>query len=327
MSGHSNPFRRAARAVAVAALAALAIASGTNASAADAPAAAPDFSRYQKLLDEYLVVISQPGQPLETRFDYFRLTGNRGRTEQLLSVHAGLAGVTPAKLAPAARRAWAINTYNFLVIELVANNVWSRHVSPDMRARGVFAVPFTSVRHIKTNGVGFFELPAIVIEGRTYNLNEFERQFCFDGREVPVPGQKTKPLPKTLDPRVHFALVCGAIGCPPLQPRAFTADSLDAELDRATRDALAGPRHLVWDDALGRVRASSVFTWYDFDFGGPTQAFEFLARHAPDSLRSALAARTSRTIDSFIPWDWDLNETPRKPAPARPGTSTPATGG
>ena len=39
--------------------------------------------------------------------------------------------------------------------------------------------------------------------------------------------------PSRLDPRVHFALNCGAVSCPPI--RAYEADGLDPELEATTR--------------------------------------------------------------------------------------------
>src|SRR5688572_8993129 len=95
-----------------------------------------DFSGYQRLLDDYLVVVSPPGAPLETRFDYFKLNSNAGMAERLVSVRAALLSVVPTELSREQRRAWAINTYNFLVIELAATNLISRRVSLDMKHQG-----------------------------------------------------------------------------------------------------------------------------------------------------------------------------------------------
>ncbi len=282
-----------------------------------------DFSRYQQLLDEYLVVVSAPGAPLETRFDYFKLYDNPGKAERLLSVRAALLGVSPAELQPAPRRAWAINTYNFLVVELATTNLISRHVGVDLKARGVLGISHRSVRHMRIKDLGFFEVPVARIDGRDYNLDQFERAFVFDTPDPPAAGSKPNAPAKTLDPRAHFALVCGALGCPPLQPRAFTADSLDAQLDRATLGALTSPNHLSWDPILKRLAASAVFSWYEADFGGPAKAFEFAARHAPEALRAEIAAKPQPGIDRVLPWNWDLNMVPRKPPVPRPAPKAP----
>lgn len=292
-----------------------------------APAAAepvpPDFSGYQRLLDEYLVVVSAPGAPLETRFDYFKLYDNPGRAQRLLSVRSELLSASPTALEPAQRRAWAINTYNFLVIELATTHLISRQVGVDLKARGVLGISQRSVRHMRVKGLGFFEVPVARIDKREYNLDQFERAFVFDTPAPAAPGSRPKEPARSLDPRAHFALVCGALGCPPLQPRAFLAESLDAQLDRVTRDALENEKHLSWDPTLMRLAASSVFSWYEADFGGPAKAFEFLVRHAPEALRAEIAAKPQPGIDRTLPWNWDLNAVPRKPPAPRTAPRAP----
>ena len=250
---------------------------GTSAADSAAPAApvAADFTTYQDVLDHFVRVISPPGAPLDTRVDYLGLRTSKHRIERFAAVRSDLLSATPSKMSPSARLAWAINTYNFLVLEMTTNNLWSKQVSPELKARGIWGIPFKSVRFVKVNEVPFFDAIAATVEGKNYTLNSFERTFVFNGYAPAPPGAKSKPKPrpKSLDPRAHFALVCGALGCPPLQPRAFRAESLDVQLDRAVRDALAGPRHLRWEPEYHVVRGSQIFEWYEADFGGPTAAF------------------------------------------------------
>ena len=302
---------------------ALCVAAAVSGAPAVAQSVPPDFSGYQRLLNDYLVLVSLPGAPLETRVDYFKLHDSAGRAERMLSVRAALLAVTPASLEPAQRRAWAINTYNFLVIDLATTHLISRQVGVDMKARGVMGIAHRSVRHMHIKGLGFFGVPVARIDGREYNLDQFERTFVFDTPALAAAGSKPKAPARTLDPRAHFALVCGAMGCPPLQPRAFLAESLDAQLDHATRDALANPKHLSWDPDLKRLAASSVFSWHEADFGGPAKAFEFAARHAPETLRAQIAAKPQPGIDRVLPWNWDLNAIPRKPQAPRAAPKAP----
>ena len=122
------------------------------------------------------------------------------------------------------------------MIELGTENFIFRRVPLEYKAKAIFGIPQKSLRYIKIDGVPFFEVPVAQVEGKSYNLNTFERTFVFDGYPVPAAGAKPAPRPRGFDPRAHFALVCGAIGCPPLQPRAFLPESLDVQLDaRADR--------------------------------------------------------------------------------------------
>lgn len=43
------------------------------------------------------------------------------------------------------------------------------------------------------------------------------------------------------DPRIHFVLVCAAMGCPILENRAFFVEDLDERLDRAAFNFITNP--------------------------------------------------------------------------------------
>ncbi len=251
--------------------------------AAPARGGEPDFAGYQALLDEYLVVTSAKGAPLETRFDYSRLHDTPGRYERLKRIYSTLALVDPDTLDPANRRAWAINTYNFLVIRITTNEL----VIPNARSNE--RVRWPSVRDIRSDQGPFFERPAILLGDSTYSREAFERKFLLDGFD-----RSSDTPPATLDPRIHFALVRGASGGPPLQPKAFRGRTLDRQLDEAVRATLASPRHLAIED--GVLRGSEMFSWWHRDFGGTARAFA--------------KQNNQREFVFFVPWDWALNHVP-----------------
>jgi hypothetical protein len=154
----------------------------------------------------------------------------------------------------------------------------------------------------------FFLAKRFEIEGHTYSLDEFERHFLFADYD-PLKGGDPPP---NLDPRVHFAVVCGALGCPPLLPRAYRADSLEIQLEFATKNALALPRHLSFTEKTGRLQGSAIFQWYTRDFGGLDKAFEFAMKYAPAKLRAEVKQRKVTGFAGMIPWDWNLNQTAHK---------------
>jgi Protein of unknown function, DUF547 len=121
------------------------------------------------------------------------------------------------------------------------------------------------------------------------------------------------------EPRVHFAVNCASIGCPPLREEAFTADRLDAQLEEQTRRFLAdrsrnryNPDH---NQKRGRLEVSKIFDWYGDDFRrgfrGITSLRVFFARYA-DLLADAPADRErirSASVDiGFLDYDWALND-------------------
>jgi hypothetical protein len=269
--------------------------------AAATPSATPSFVEYQKLLDELLTVFSGKGEPLDSRFDYEKFYDQKGRYERLARIKRELLEAPPAQMDARTRRAWAINTYNYLVIETATNNLL-------VPGRG--RLRYKGVRDIRLPDPpnDFFRTPVVQVEGKGYSLDEFERTFIFDGFTLQPPGER----PATIDPRVHFAIVCGALGCPPLLPRAYRPDSLETQLDFATRNALSLPRHLRLDGKSGRLDGSAIFIWYAPDFGGREKVFEFVKKYAPAKIRAAIAQQKITGMFGTVQWDWLLNQTAHK---------------
>jgi hypothetical protein len=271
---------------------ALLVASAVQAAPAPTSSTTPRFTAYQRLLDRSIRAVSQRGAPIATRVDYVQLA-RQGRP-WIVAAENELLSVAPSRMSPRARLAWAIDTYNFLVIrQVVAGTI----AGP----RGAY-LPVT----VKDLG-GFFERPVAQIEGQSYSLDAFERTFVFAGFD-----RKTANPPAGLDSRAHFALVCGARGCPALLLRAYSPDSLDAQLDFAVRNALASPSHLRIDPKTDALEASSIFEWYANDFGGAAKVWDFLVRYAPRAMQSSLARIRPRGIPRSIPWDWALNAPERR---------------
>jgi len=69
------------------------------------------------------------------------------------------------------------------------------------------------------------------------------------------------------DPRIHFALVCGAKGCPPIRS-AYLPQQLDDQLDNATREAMNDDQFIRLDKRRQQLTISEIFKWYKEDFGG-----------------------------------------------------------
>lgn len=114
------------------------------------------------------------------------------------------------------------------------------------------------------------------------------------------------------DPRIHAAVVCGALSCPRLRPAAFTGAKLDAELDEECRSWVAvektkkGERknHLDQKDRVYNV--SKIFEWYEEDFGGSSEGvLEFLKKYADEADRAFLEKNKVRV--SYLAYDWSVN--------------------
>ena len=117
------------------------------------------------------------------------------------------------------------------------------------------------------------------------------------------------------DPRVHFAVNCASIGCPPLREEAFVAERLDAQLDEQALRFMSDRTRNRFDAAAGRLEVSKIFDWYGGDFSlghrGIASLPAFMARYA-DSLADSQVdrerVRGQRAEIGFLPYDWKLND-------------------
>lgn len=106
------------------------------------------------------------------------------------------------------------------------------------------------------------------------------------------------------DPRVHYAVNCASVGCPNLAREAFTGAALEGQLDALARAFVNSPRGVRV--AGGKVTASSIYSWFQVDFGGsPAGVLAHARRHADSTLKQKLEGIT--TIAEYA-YDWNLND-------------------
>ena len=137
--------------------------------------------------------------------------------------------------------------------------------------------------------VRFFVLRKLEIGGRTMSLYDFENS-------VIRPYSRSRN-----DPRIHFALNCSAVSCPALPRRPFTAQALDAELERETRAFFARPENFRIDEATRTVWLSELLNFYPEDFVPQPAAslLDYANRFAPRAAAPDYEVR-------FTPYDWTI---------------------
>ena len=197
---------------------------------------------------------------------------------------ASLAGFDPTALPERERLAFWINAYNAYTIRLIV-----RHEERE------------SIRNInKTFGLvkayGPWKEKLAVVGGRTYGLDEIEQGII---------------RPRFREPRIHFALVCAAMGCPPLRSEAYAGARLDAQLDDQARTfLLRSPTKNRVDAASRTVYLSPIlveFRDYIEDFGGSRDAVgRFVALYHPPGLERALLETGGFRVVTTA-YDWTLN--------------------
>jgi hypothetical protein len=142
-------------------------------------------------------------------------------------------------------------------------------------------------------GGGTFKTKFIDINGRKYSLNDIENNIV-------------RPMG---DPRIHFALVCGAKSCPPLRPEAYVAGRLSKQMNEQGRIFMSQSDKNHFDFENNEIAISKIFDWFKNDFrrNGKSE-LEFISRYLPPELAQKLLARAATIKVKYTEYNWDLNE-------------------
>ena len=100
--------------------------------------------------------------------------------------------------------------------------------------------------------------------------------------------------------RIHFAVNCASISCPPLQRVAFQAVQLDEQLEAATVNFLNDESVNRVDPNSNRLLVSKIFDWYGEDFDDVT-AFILSKMQGVESSNQAFKL-------DYLDYDWGLNQ-------------------
>jgi hypothetical protein len=210
-----------------------------------------------------------------------------GRAPELEEYLGQLTAVDPGSLPAPERLAFWINAYNAYTIQLI-----NAHGLPG------------SIRDIVApdrdgkDGTAW-RTPVVRIGERLYTLDEVEHGVIKE---------------EFHEPRVHFALICAARGCPPLRPEAYTGERIEGQIeDQALRFLHGKAKGCRVDAVQGIVYVSEIFEWYKDEFGSDDASIgRFIARYLPASLeRSVLEGGRFRL--RTLPFDWTLNNVAATP--------------
>jgi uncharacterized membrane protein YdjX (TVP38/TMEM64 family) len=114
--------------------------------------------------------------------------------------------------------------------------------------------------------------------------------------------------PKFKEPRIHFALVCAAVGCPKLRNEAYAGDRLEAQLEDQVRYAHGHDRWFRYDRDRNVVLLTKLYDWYGSDFeqaAGSVTAYA--AAYSADLKQAVDAGRPPKV--RWLDYDWGLNDT------------------
>jgi uncharacterized short protein YbdD (DUF466 family) len=112
-----------------------------------------------------------------------------------------------------------------------------------------------------------------------------------------------------IEPRVHFALVCASISCPPLRNEAYEGYKLDSQLTSQAMIFLTDNTKNSFDVNKKEAEISKIFDWFEEDFGdNDDEVLLFLSRFLPKSISNSLKNDGSDWDIDYKDYNWNLNE-------------------
>ncbi|MBF2075350.1 MAG: DUF547 domain-containing protein [Synechococcales cyanobacterium C42_A2020_086] len=181
-----------------------------------------------------------------------------------------------ASLNSDARLALWINLYNALVIREVLKVYPISSIRPTVLGIPNWLAFFR-----------FFQRSIYRIGNQEYSLNRIEHGIL---------------RPEFGEPRIHFALVCAAVGCPLLRPEAYQPDRVQDQLEDDAQRFINNPQKVRYEPPV--LYCSRIFQWYRPDF---LRVSESVAAYIQSYLAAPILSEPSPTI-RYLHYDWQLNQ-------------------
>ncbi|WP_405610507.1 DUF547 domain-containing protein [Polaribacter sp. Asnod1-A03] len=150
----------------------------------------------------------------------------------------------------------------------------------------------------------FFGDERVKIAGETLSFDDIEHGIIRKSRmKISLgylrkwfrPKWERKLRVKDIDWRIHFALNCGAISCPPVA--VYTSKDLDREFGFMTKEYLK--EQTSYDEKTKTAKSVALMSWFRADFGGKCGAKRILFEYK-------ITPEKPKKLD-FRSYDWTLS--------------------
>ncbi len=167
------------------------------------------------------------------------------------------------------------NVYNILAIKVVLTDY-----------------PVNSIRDIGGWFRRVWNVDAGVVAGEMRTLHEVEHEIL---RELG-------------DARIHSAIVCAAVSCPPLRKEAFRAEVVDEQFEEQTRLWKVNPEIGARLENDGRtLRLSRIYDWFSEDYEAEADSvLDWVRPYLSEEMKENMAE--SPRVRHFS-YNWKLNDT------------------
>ena len=193
----------------------------------------------------------------------------------------------PSALNDTDQLAFWINAYNAFTLKIVCDSY-----------------PIDSISELHGGGL---------ILGTVLNTTVWDKEeFSINGQMLTLGHIEHEILRKGPEKaRIHFAIVCAAVSCPPLRAEAYEGYKIDAQLEAQGRIFLSRDDLNRFDMNRKRAHLSGIFKWFLKDFGSNrTELLQYLADYAPDpAVAESLRTNAKDWRIKWNKYDWTLNDT------------------
>ncbi|MBI5771190.1 MAG: DUF547 domain-containing protein [Verrucomicrobia bacterium] len=216
----------------------------------------------------------------DARVDYAKLKASPAELDGYLQDVAAVPAAEFARWPEADRLALLINLYNAQTLRLIIDHY-----------------PLASIRSIGMLPGAAWREPVVRQGGLIMTLDHLENKVI---------------RVQFREPRIHFALVCAAVGCPPLRAEPYVGARLNDQLDDQARRFLGAKEKNRFDPATGTLNLSPIFKWYAEDFTAAAGSVAaYVKAFLPEAQRQALSDPAKVKV-TYTDYDWALNELKRR---------------
>lgn len=247
-----------------------------------------DYSDYDAVLKKFVNE--------KAMVNYNKLKAQRHQLDAFVTSLGKLSRQTYDKWNDKQKIAFWLNAYNGLTMKSIIDNYPIK--SSWLKSR---IWPRNSIRQIS----GVWDKITYNVMGKKLTLEHIEHEIL---------------RKRFNEPRIHMAMVCAAMGCPPLRGAPYQGVKLDEQLDDQTRKFLNNPDKFKINSSKDTLYLSEIFKWF---------AEDFISKYSPknnignlDKKKSAmlnfiasyLTEAQKRYVLSgkfkvkYINYDWSLNE-------------------
>ncbi len=153
-------------------------------------------------------------------------------------------------------------------------------------------------------GYNFFSSPQVTIAGKELSFDDIEHGIIRHSKIKLSMGYWDKWFPsdyekmfrwEEVDPRIHFALNCGAKACPYVA--IYDPERVEEQLDISSKQYLE--KTTEYNAEKGKVKVNALMSWFRADFGGKDGAVEMLKEYD-------IIPQDADPSVSFLDYDWTL---------------------